>query len=232
MTRDALLMDAAKSRRWRARLAAVLLLPALLFSLAACSSDNDGLTQQFREGGDKGFISGDGRVVEIPIEQRGEPVVFTGVSETGEELSSEDYLGEVLVVNFWYAGCAPCRAEAADLEAVHEQFAEAGASFMGVNIYDQPDTALSFAKQYGVTYPSAMAAGDGPLKMAFAAVAPLQATPTTLVIDATGRVAARIVGPIEGTSTLSTLVRDTIAEGATGAAREGAANEGPAETDS
>jgi hypothetical protein len=77
-----------------------------------------------------------------------------------------------------------------------------------------------------------MAAGDGPLKMAFAAVAPLQATPTTLVIDATGRVAARIVGPIEGTSTLSTLVRDTIAEGATGAAREGAANEGPAETDS
>jgi len=50
--------------------------------------------------------------------------------------------------------------------------------------------------------------------MAFAAVAPLQATPTTLVIDATGRVSARIVGPIEGPSTLSTLVRDTIAEGA------------------
>ena len=227
MTRNDVHMHAGKSRRWRARLAAVLVVPALLVSLAACSSENDGLTQQFREGSDKGFISGDGRVVEIPAGERGEPVAFTGVSELGETLSSEEYLGEVLVVNFWYAGCAPCRAEAADLEAVHQQYAGAGASFMGVNIYDQPDTALTFAKEYGVTYPSAMATGDGPLKMAFAAVAPLQATPTTLVIDASGRVAARIVGPIEGTSTLSTLVRDTIAEGA--AADEGAEGTGSAE---
>ena len=228
MTGNAVNVDASRSRRWRARLAAVLVLPALLVSLAACSSENDGLTQQFREGSDKGFISGDGRVVEIPIDGRGEPVAFTGVSETGETLSSEDYIGEVLVVNFWYAGCAPCRAEAADLEAVHQEYAEAGASFMGVNIYDQPDTALTFAKEYGITYPSAMATDDGPLKMAFAAVAPLQATPTTLVIDASGRVAARIVGPIEGTSTLSTLVRDTIAEGA--AADAGAAGAASAET--
>ena len=206
--------DLSTRRPRRARWAALLVLPALLMSLAACSSDNDGLTQQFREGSDKGFISGDGRVVEIPVDQRGEPVVFTGTTETGEAVSSADYLGEVLVVNFWYAGCAPCRAEAADLEAVHEEYADAGASFLGVNIYDKPDTVITFANDYGVTYPSAMAAGDGPLKMAFAAVAPLQATPTTLVIDAPGRVSARIVGPIEGPSTLSTLVRDTIAEGA------------------
>lgn len=206
--------DASTRHTRRARWAALLVAPALLFTLAACSTDNDGLTQQFREGSDKGFISGDGRVVEIPIDKRGEPVEFTGVTENGETVSSADYLGEVLVVNFWYAGCAPCRAEAADLETVHQEYADAGARFLGVNIYDQPDTAITFANEYGITYPSAMATDDGPLKMAFAAVAPLQATPTTLVIDATGRVSARIVGPIEGASTLSTLVRDTIAEGA------------------
>lgn len=206
--------DASTRRTRRARWAVLLVAPALLLSLAACGGENDGLTQQFREGNDKGFISGDGRVVEIPIDQRGEPVVFTGTIEDGTTVSSDDYLGEVLVVNFWYAGCAPCRAEAADLETVHQSYASDGASFLGINIYDQPDTAIAFAKQYGVTYPSAMATGDGPLKMAFAAVAPLQATPSTLVIDATGRVAARIVGPIDGPSTLNTLVRDTIAEGA------------------
>mgnify|MGYP003514609563 CR=1 FL=1 len=64
---------------------------ALLMSLAACSSDNDGLTQQFREGSDKGFISGDGRVVEIPVDQRGEPVVFTGTTETGAAATSADH---------------------------------------------------------------------------------------------------------------------------------------------
>ena len=205
--------DLSTRRPRRARWAALLVLPALLMSLAACSSDNDGLTQQFREGSDKGFISGDGRVVEIPVDQRGEPVVFTGTTETGEAVSSADYLGEVLVVNFWYNGCGPCRAEAGDLQKVFAEYDGLGATFLGVNTYDQADTAIAFAETYGVTYPSLLAVDDGPLKMAFAAVAPLQATPTTLVIDATGRVTARIVGPVDGASTLSTLVREAIAEG-------------------
>lgn len=223
-------VDASTRRSRRARWTTLLVAPMMLLSLAACSTPNDGLAQQYRDGDDKGFISGDGRVVDIPIDQRGEPVVFEGVSETGEVRTSADYLGEVLVVNFWYAGCAPCRAEAADLETVHAEYVDAGASFLGVNIYDQPDTAITFATEYGITYPSLMATDDGPLKMAFAAVAPLQATPTTLVIDATGRVSARIVGPIEGPSTLRTLVRETIAEGSTASGASAGSSGGTART--
>lgn len=204
--------DASTGRMRRARWAALALAPLLLV-LAACSGTTDGLAEQYREGSDKGFISGDGRVVEVPIEQRGDPVVFSGVTERGETVTSDDFLGEVLVVNFWYNGCGPCRAEAGDLQKVFAEYDGAGATFLGVNIFDQADTAIAFAENYGVTYPSVLAADDGPLKMAFAAVAPLQATPTTLVIDATGRVTARIVGPIDGASTLSTLVREAIAEG-------------------
>lgn len=204
--------DASTRRMRRSRWAALALAPVLLV-LAACSGTTDGLAEQYRDGSDKGFISGDGRVAEIPIEQRGDPVVFSGVTELGETVTSEGFLGEVLVVNFWYNGCGPCRAEAGDLQKVFAEYDGAGATFLGVNIYDQPDTAIAFANTYGVTYPSVMAVSDAPLKMAFAAVAPLQATPTTLVIDATGRVAARIVGPVDGASTLSTLVREAIAEG-------------------
>lgn len=201
----------ARSSR-RARLIALVLAPLLLVSLAACTS-SDGIAAQYREGSDKGYISGDGRVIEIPVEERGEPVEFSGVTERGDTVTHEDFLGEVLVVNFWYNGCGPCRAEAGDLQTVFAEYEDAGATFLGLNIFDQADTAIAFAETYGVTYPSVMAVGDGQLKMAFAAVASLQATPTTLVIDATGRVAARIVGPIEGPSTLSTLVREAIAEG-------------------
>ena len=50
--------------------------------LAGCTS-NDGPAQQYREGNEKGYIAGDFQVVEIPPADRGEPVVFEGVTETG-----------------------------------------------------------------------------------------------------------------------------------------------------
>lgn len=53
---------------------------------------------------------------------------------------------------------------------------------------------------------------DGKVKLAFAQVTPIQATPTTLVVDKEGRVAARIIGQLQSASILSTLVRDALGE--------------------
>ncbi|HEY5842886.1 MAG TPA: TlpA disulfide reductase family protein [Mycobacterium sp.] len=152
-------------------------------------------------------------MVEIPAEDRGEPVVFEGVLETGENVSSDDYRGHVLVVNFWYAACGPCRVEAPYLEEVHQEFAGNGADFLGINTYDQAATALAFADTYGITYPSVIDAQNGQVKLAFAQVATVLATPTTLVVDQEGRVAARISGQLDGPSTLRAIVRDVIEEG-------------------
>lgn len=181
-------------------------------SLTACAADP--VAQQYLDGDGKGYISADGAVEEVPIEERGEPVVFGGVTEDGEQFDSADIAGDVTVVNFWYAGCAPCRVEAGDLEAVWQEYSDEDVSFVGINIYDQADTARSFAKTYGVTYPSIMDVDSGSAKLAFAGATPIQATPTTLVLDKQGRVAARIIGPVDGTSILSTLVGDALAEGA------------------
>jgi hypothetical protein len=57
-----------------------------------------------------------------------------------------------------------------------------------------------------------MDATTGDAKLAFAKVTPIQAPPTTLVLDRKGRVAARIIGPIDGTSILSTLIKDALEE--------------------
>lgn len=181
-------------------------------SLTACAADP--VAQQYLDGDGKGYISADGAVKEVPIEERGEPVVFGGVTEDGEQFDSADIAGDVTVVNFWYAGCAPCRVEAGDLEAVWQEYSDEDVSFVGINIYDQADTARSFAKTYGVTYPSIMDVDSGSAKLAFASETPIQATPTTLVLDKQGRVAAHIIGPVDGTSILSTLVGDALAEGA------------------
>ncbi|MDN3495133.1 TlpA disulfide reductase family protein [Planococcus sp. APC 4015] len=189
---------------------AIALLLAAVF-LAGCAAD-DSLAQQYRDGTEKGYISGDFRVVEIPEPERGDPVVFEGVTETGDTVTSDDYRGGVLVVNFWYAACGPCIVEAPLLEEVWQDYQDQGVGFLGVNTYDQPATALSFARDNNVTYPSVIDVNDGQVKLAFAQLTPIQATPTTLVIDREGRVAARIIGQLATASILSTLVADTLTE--------------------
>lgn len=182
-----------------------------VFVLSGCAA-NDSLAQQFQEGDEKGYISGDFRVVEIADEDRSDPVVFEGVTETDETVSSDDYRGQVLVVNFWYAACGPCIVEAPLLEEVWQEYLDQDVALLGVNTYDQPATALSFARDNNVTYPSVIDVNDGKVKLAFAQVTPIQATPTTLVVDREGRVAARIIGQLPSSSILSTLVRDTLGE--------------------
>ncbi|MGX5769790.1 TlpA family protein disulfide reductase [Microbacterium trichothecenolyticum] len=193
----------------RALAAAVALIATTV--LAGCSS-SESLAQQYREGNEKGYISGDFQVVEIPPSDRSDPVEFAGATERGDAVSSDDYRGEVLVVNFWYAACGPCIAEAPMLEEVWQEYRDRGVAFLGVNTYDQPATALSFAADNNVTYPSVIDVDDGAVKLAFAQVTPIQATPTTLVLDRDGRVAARVIGQLGSASILSTLVADTLAE--------------------
>ncbi|WP_426321454.1 TlpA family protein disulfide reductase [Microbacterium sp. E-13] len=191
--------------------ASALLVVGLIAGLAACASDP--LAEQYRSGDNKGFVAADGfRVVEIPAAERTEPVDFEGVLDTGGTTSSADYAGDVLVVNFWYAGCAPCRVEAAELAAADDAFAGQDVAFLGVNLYDGAEASQAFAEKYGVEYPSALATEDGSIKLAFAGETPLNAVPVTLVLDKEGRVAARLVGQIESASILETIVRETLEE--------------------
>jgi thiol-disulfide isomerase/thioredoxin len=185
---------------------------AIVLALTGCSSSSDYLADAYRDGDGKGYIAGDGSITEIPADERGEAVEFTGTVEDGTEVSFADYAGEVVVVNFWYASCAPCRAEAPALKEISEEFAGNGASFLGVNVRDQAASAIAFNESYGITYPSVMDVDDGRLQLAFSGSIPPNAVPTTLVLDSSGRVAARILGQVKTPSILETLIKDTIAE--------------------
>lgn len=186
---------------------------AAMLLLAGCSADGDNLSQQWAEASDKGYVAGDGSTLTIAPADRGEPVVYSGVTEYGDELGSDVTLGSVTVVNFWYAGCAPCRAEAPDLAAAHETFAPQGVQFVGVNTRDGSAQAIQFAEQFGIEYPSIMdMVGDRSTQLAFAGQIPLNAVPTTLILDTEGRVAHRVLGQLAGESQLRTLINETLAE--------------------
>jgi peroxiredoxin len=192
------------------KLAAVAVALSTVLILAGCSADP--LAKQYESGTTPGYISGDGSVETYDVADRGDPITFTAQTDTGETVSSDDYAGHVLVINFWYAGCPPCRVEAPDLEKVYQEFTGNGATFLGVNVRDQAEQAQSFERELGVTYPSVIDANDGTMLLAFAGRVAPNAVPTTLVVDAQGRVAARFLGLIEAPSTLETIVRETIAE--------------------
>ena len=181
----------------------------LSFSLSACA--NDSLADQFRAGDNKNYIAGDGTVSEFAEANRGKPVVWSGPTESGGLLKSDQLTGVVVVMNFWYAGCAPCRAEAPDLVAVNNMFVGKNVQFVGVNVRDTAETARAFDRNFSITWPSIIDAQSGSAVLAFTGVVTPQAVPTTLVIDKQGRVAARVLGQIEK-STLKALIQRVVDE--------------------
>ena len=193
------------------RALAVMSIVVAAATLAACSSNP--LADQYREGSGKNYIAGDGSITEILPQNRGAAIVFSGTTIDDRPLSSADLLGRVVVVNFWYAGCAPCRAEAPDLQAVYAEQTAAGepVTFVGVNVRDQAATAASFNKSFGITFPT-VTDQLGAIQLAFASNVPPNAVPTTLVLDAQGRVAARVLGAIAEPSILTALIDSVVAE--------------------
>lgn len=187
--------------------AAVAIAAVLVFS--GCSAP-DQFAIDYSAGGNKNYVAGDGSILEIAPENRGEPIVFSGVTEAGADLSSDDYRGHALVVNFWAGYCAPCRAEAPDLEKLSQQWSDHGAQFIGVNTYDEAGAILAFARTYGVTYPSIVDVHSGATQLAFAGTVAPSALPTTIVLDAEGRVAARILGQIESASILDAIIKRVV----------------------
>lgn len=187
----------------------------MVASLAACSSDD--WADDWFSGSDAwqesgtGYISGDGRVLELSPEERGEVAAFSGPLDIGGQLSSDTLRGSVIVLNFWYAGCPPCRLEAKDLEELHQEFLDEGVTFLGINVRDHAETSLAFAETYGVTYPSILDIQKAEASLAFSGVVPANSVPTTLVLDREGRVSSRVLGLIDP-SILRALIKTAVAE--------------------
>lgn len=94
----------------------------------------------------------------------------------------------MVVLNFWGSWCAPCRAEADDLEATYQATKGSGVTFLGINVQDSKDKALAF-EEGRVTYPSIF---DPPSRLALALDIPPNTIPATVVLDREGRIAVVI----------------------------------------
>ena len=180
--------------------------------MTACSADPNSVAEQAKSGDRKGYVAGDGTVEQLPADSRGQPIGLAGTTVDGGTWSlAEDGADRVVVVNVWGSWCAPCVGEMPALQKVYaeQQAARAAVAFVGVAIKESPESSAAFLKTNNVSFPSISdrASGGAPM-LALAGKAP--ATPTTLVLDRQGRIAARVSGPAsEGT--LRALVTDALA---------------------
>ena len=191
---------------------ATLAVGAVCLGVSACgSSDANSIAAQARSGDGKGYVSGDGSIERLAPDQRSSSLTLSGVTMQGAQWKVADARNHVLVLNVWGQWCGPCVAEMPHLQQVWEQLSAAGkpVQFMGVNERDGVETASAFLRANKITYPSLQDDGGATL---LALRGKANTTPTTLVLDRQGRIAARVSGPVAA-ATLSGLVNDVLGEG-------------------
>lgn len=183
-------------------LAAVL---AGLVVLSGCSGSGDSIADQARAGDNRGYISGDGEIVRYAPDERLEPLTLAGDTIDGGQWDLADHAGDIIVLNKWGSWCPPCVKETPDLVKAWDQIQDMDdVTMVGLNFRESAATGLAFAERSGMTYPS-LEDEDGILPLELQGRA--QATPTTLVIDGEGRIAAVVSGPLSA-ATLLGLVED------------------------
>jgi len=150
-----------------------------------------------------GYITGDGTTTAWAPADRGRPIELTGTTLEGKPVDLADYRGRPVVVNVWWSGCGPCRTEMPLLQQASGDLA-GKAAFLGINTRDgSAENGLAFERSVGATYPSVYAP-DGRALLAFPGLP--RPLPSTVVLDAKGRISATISGPIPSRLTLTQLV--------------------------
>jgi len=110
---------------------------------------------------------------------------------TGHPLSSADFAGQVVLVNFWATWCPPCKAEMPDIEQLYRAFQDSGFEVIGVDIEEKPEAVRAFRDEHGLTFPLVIDP-RGSVNPAYH----LRGLPTSWLIDRQGILRAVWVGPL------------------------------------
>jgi len=103
---------------------------------------------------------------------------------TGKTITLDSLKGKVVVLNFWATWCPPCRAEVPDFVDVYNANKAAGLEILGISVDTNTASQVpEFVQKNKITYPVAMFTNK-----IVRDYGPIDAIPTTFIIDKTGRV--------------------------------------------
>ncbi|MDX1600035.1 MAG: TlpA disulfide reductase family protein [Anaerolineales bacterium] len=115
---------------------------------------------------------------------------FTLTTFEGQEISSAELRGSVVVVNFWASWCLPCEQEAAELEQAWRNYRDQGVMFLGVNYVDTSPEAHRYLQKFDISYP------NGPdVRTRISQAFRIRGVPETYVIGRNGEIVSVQKGP-------------------------------------
>ena len=117
---------------------------------------------------------------------------FAVTTLEGAPVSDSTIRGHVVLVNFWATWCLPCRAEMPLLQAMSQRHRDAGLIVLGLSVdRTSPASVTQWLRERDITYPVAMVGRD--VETAFGGV---QGYPTSVLLDRTGTVRYKVLGPL------------------------------------
>lgn len=131
-----------------------------------------------------------------PILLSGRAPDFSAPDREGMPLSLSDLRGRVVVLNFWFSDCAPCREEMPSLETLARRFAGRDVEFVALSVdpsWEKVDAFLAGDPHLRGQRPTYRVLLD-----AQKSVPPRYGTfkyPETFLVDRDGALLARFVGP-------------------------------------
>jgi thiol-disulfide isomerase/thioredoxin len=166
----------------------VLLAGAGLLALAVWSSTSS--RHVVAKGNQQPSRGGDGTQIVIRFAANPQPMPpFLLNDLNGQVLSTANWRGKVVLLNFWATWCPPCRDEIPEMIELSKRFKDR-LQIVGVSMDDGPaDEVRQFAKEMGIDYPIVM--GSRTLSSEYGGV---PALPTSFVVDTGGRVVQKHEG--------------------------------------
>ncbi|MEO7502908.1 MAG: redoxin domain-containing protein [Gemmatimonadaceae bacterium] len=116
----------------------------------------------------------------------------SSVRPAADTMRLADLRGKVVVLNFWASWCLPCRSEHAALSEAAHYYADKPAQFIGVLYMDETAAGLRWiAEMGGIGYPAVT-----DMESHTAIDYGVYGVPETYIIDPSGRVAHKQLGPM------------------------------------
>lgn len=122
----------------------------------------------------------------------------------GRDVSSEEFRGKVLLIDFWATWCPPCKVEMPGYQKLQNGYGERGLVVIGIALDSDPVEVTQFAKKLGIRYTLLLSTPE--VQQQFGGILGL---PTTLLVDRNGIIRKKVIG-FEYTNAFEMALQDLL----------------------